>query len=213
MCACSCEFALFLDDDSWPEARESVLAALKTMIDDHLGIVTFTYKALADGTLSVPLGRQRGRVTGFLGGASLFHVPSVLKVGGYRGFWVYGGEEPELTMRLWLAGVSVEYLPGVIILHNQYYTPEEGRDYWEYDYLYARNTILMSSLNMPLLLGLPYGFFRAVRWSVYRNRNYTAKSRGLAVGVFQSFSRLRERQPCSWRQAAHWILFLSQVPK
>lgn len=207
MKSCPCQYALFLDDDSFPETRESIISALKLVMQDDLGVATFTYKALADGALSVPLGQQRRQAAGFLGGASLFNVPGVMKVGGYRECLVFGCEEPELAMRLWLAGTKVEYLPGIIILHNQFYTPDENRDCREYDYLYARNTILFSSLNMPIYLGLPHGLLRAIRWSVYRNRNYTVKLCGLAAGVFQSFSRWHERQPCGLRRAVVWMRF------
>lgn len=205
MRACRCEYALFLDDDSFPEDRASILDALRIVTHDRLGIATFTYKALADGQLSVPPGQGRRRVVGFLGGASLFNVSRVLAVGGYRECFIYGAEEPELALRLWADGISVEYLPGVIIIHNQFYSVEERRDYKEYDYLYARNFILMSSLNMPILLGLPYGLAKSLRWSIHRNRNWMVKLTGIRDGVIQSFTRWSERHPCTLKQSLSWI--------
>lgn len=210
MQGCPCKYALFLDDDSWPEAKESVFRALQTMVKDRLSIVTFTYKSLATGELSVGSEKKRSRVPAFLGGASLFDVPSVMSVGGYREYFIYGFEEPELGMRLWLAASKVEFLPGVVVLHNQFYTPDEKRDYREYDFLYARNIILMASLNMPLLIGLSYGVMRSIRWSSYRKRNFTSKLQGMIAGIVQSFSRWRERKPCSVKQAFAWMRFWRQ---
>jgi GT2 family glycosyltransferase len=205
MRACPCEYALFLDDDSFPEERASILNALRTVAHDRLGIASFTYKALADGQLSVPPEQGRRQAASFLGGASLFNVSRVLAVGGYRECFIYGAEEPELALRLWAGGIPVEYLPGVIIIHNQFYSAEERRDYREYDYLYARNFILMSSLNMPILVGLPHGLAKSLRWSVHRKRNWMAKLSGIRDGVFQSFTRRSERHPCTLKQSLAWM--------
>jgi GT2 family glycosyltransferase len=199
-----CEFALFLDDDSWPESHAAIINALEVARADALTVASFHYRALADGRLSLPPEQARTRAKCFLGGASLFHVPTVLSVGGYRECFIYGYEEPELSLRLWLAGHRIEYLPGIAVVHNQFYTPDENRDYREYDYLYAQNSILMSSLNMPCWYGLPHGLIRSVRRSVYLRRNFWAKVRGTFSGVWLSFALWRERKPCSIRKAIEW---------
>lgn len=207
--ACS-EFALFLDDDSWPEANAPLAAAAAAMRQDSLTVATFQYRSLADGKLSAGVDQRRSQSSSFLGGASLFHVPSVLALGGYREAFVYGYEEPELALRLWLAERRIEYFPEVIVAHNHFERPDEKRDYREYDFLYARNGLLMSSLNMPLWFGLPHGLARSLRRSFYRKRNFTAKLAGTWAGIKMTFSHWSDREPCSWRQVRHWIKFNQQ---
>ncbi len=206
------EYVLFLDDDCWPESRAALIKALELVRSDGLAVATFHYRSLADGTLSIPPDQGRAKAKSFLGGASLFHVPTVLSVGGYRDCFVYGYEEPELTMRLWLAGHRIEYLPGITVVHNQFYTPDEKRDYREYDYLYARNGILLSSLNMPWWLGLPCGLMRSVRRSIHQRRNMRAKFIGTLSGVWLSFALWRERKPSSISQAMEWLRFSRSAP-
>jgi glycosyltransferase involved in cell wall biosynthesis len=201
------DYALMLDDDSWPEDREALMRALEAMAGDALGVATFQYRALADGKLSISEGQTRGRVASFLGGASVFNVPSVFGLGGYREAFIYGYEEPELALRLWLAGVPIEQFPEVVVAHNHFETPDEKRDHREYDRLYSRNGILMSSLNMPLVLGLPHGMLRSLRRSLQSRRNLGAKAGGTLAGVLDTFSLWRERSPCSWTQALAWVKF------
>jgi GT2 family glycosyltransferase len=198
------EFALFLDDDSWPEDRTVLLRELEVISRDGLAVATFQYRSLADGKLSASPKQGRCRVSTFLGGASVLHVPSVLAVGGYREVLVYGYEEPELAVRLWLAGMKMEYLPGVVVAHNHFETPNEKRDHREYDYFYARNSLLMSSLNMPFWFGLPHGLARSLRFSLYNRRNLGTKAKATLAGIGLSFSLWRQRTPCSARQAFEW---------
>jgi GT2 family glycosyltransferase len=208
MRASPCEFALFLDDDSWPESYAAIISALEVVRKDALPVATFQYRSLADGKFSVPPNQSRTIATCFLGGASLFHVPTVLSVGGYRDCFIFGYEEPELSVRLWLARHRIEYLPGVTVLHNHFESPGEKRDHREYDYLYARNGILLSSLNMPLILGLPIGLARSLRRSLYRRRNYWSKAKGTLSGIWLSLYLWEERRPCSWRKAIEWCRFM-----
>lgn len=204
---CSCEYGLFLDDDSWPEDRTAVLEALEIMVSAHLAVATFQCRALADGRLSVPEETPRKQVNSFLGGASMAFLPDLLRIGGYRESFVYGYEEPELALRLWLSGSRIEYIPNVIVTHNQFDSAEEKRNFQEYDYLYARNAILMSSLNFPLLFGLPHGLLRSFRRSFHKKRNTWAKFSGTFSGVFSIFSGSQIRQPCTWKQTREWLAF------
>jgi GT2 family glycosyltransferase len=211
MRATASPYALFLDDDSWPEDYASLLVAARSAQADEITIATFQYRSLGDGKLSMRADRPRGPAAGFLGGASLFHVPRVLAIGGYRECFVYGYEEPELAMRLWLRGLKLEYFPGVVIAHNHLETPDEKRDYREYDYLYARNAVLMSSMNLPFLIGLPHGLTRSLRRSLYQKRNFFPKFSGTLAGIKLSFSLWSERTPGSWRQAFEWQTFSRQL--
>ncbi len=203
--AAATDYALMLDDDSWPEDRGLFEAAADEMSGAGIGVGTFQYRSLADGKLSIPEGEGRGRVMSFLGGASLFDVKQVLGVGGFLEPLVYGYEEPELSLRLWLNGVRIEQFPEVVVAHNHFETPDEKRDYREYDYYYARNSILMSAMNFPLVLGLPHGIFRSARRSLYQRRNVAAKVKGTVAGVVDTFRLGGMRKPCGIAKAWEWI--------
>ena len=203
--AANTEYALLLDDDSWPEDRAVFEAAADEVEKGGYGVGTFQYRALSDGAYSVGKDVPRAQVTSFLGGACLFHIPQVMRVGGFFEELVYGYEEPELSMRLWLHGIGIEQFPEVVAAHNQFYTPEEGRDYREYDYYYARNCILMSSMNLPIVMGLPYGLARSVRWTFYRKRNPGAKVKGVVAGIADTFRMWGKRVPCGYAKGWEWI--------
>jgi GT2 family glycosyltransferase len=205
MQACRKEYGLFLDDDSFPASSDGLARHLNPDTRPvHRAVTTFQYKSMADGRLSTNPAVQSGTCVSFLGGGSIFHIPSVLAVGGFRKFFVYGYEEPELAMRLWLKGYEIWYDPDVVISHNHFETPNECRDHREYDYLYARNGILMSSLNLPLWFGLPHGLARSFRRSLHRRRNFGAKAGGTLAGLWLSLTLWRERTPCQFKKALAW---------
>jgi len=200
--ACPCDLALCLDDDSFPEFSDWIGEYLRTdWRQRRLAVATFQYKRLADGKLSINETSLPCSATGFLGGASMVHVSSILSVGGYRDFFVYGYEEPELALRLRLAGFAIWQDPRIVILHNHFNVPQENRNPGEYDYLYARNGVLLSSLNLPLPLGLPRGIARSLRRALTNRRNAWAKTKGIIVGIAMTFARWNERTPCSWRDS------------
>lgn len=205
--ACPSELALCLDDDSFPDS--GVWADQYINADwcgRHWAVVTFQYVRLCDGALAIRGNLAPGNTTGFLGGACMMHVPSVLSVGGYRDFFVYGCEEPELVLRLRVAGFCIWQDPEVIIRHNQFGAPDERRDFREYDYLYARNTVLVYSLNLPLSLGLILGLAKSLRQLLSRHGNWTSSAKGLLDGVIMTLSRQQDRRPCTWRQARRLTL-------
>jgi GT2 family glycosyltransferase len=210
MRACGKEFGLLIDDDSFPADASALKKHLIGPLDKLRAITTFQYLDVPTHRLSTPKELSEGVARAFQGGGSLFHIPTVMGLGGFRSFFVYGYEEPELSMRIQLNGLHIWYDPAVVVHHNHFETPNECRDHREYDYLYARNSILMSSLNMPLWLGLPHGLARSVRRSFYRKRHFTAKMRGTWAGIVMTFSRWQERKVCSWRQAFKWIQFQRQ---
>lgn len=207
MKACKKELGLFLDDDSFPKCTTALERHLKEWPDPKCAIVTFQYLDVPSQRSSTPLDLKEGMSRSFQGGGSLFHIPTVLGLGGFRSMFVYGYEEPELSMRIQMSGYHIWYDPSVTIYHNHFETPDEHRDYREYDYLYARNSILMSSLNMPLWLGLPHGLARSLKRSLYRRRNIWPKLRGTLSGIGLSILMRREKNPCSTRKAVQWCRF------
>lgn len=206
--ACQTEFAIMLDDDQY--------FLELGLVNDHIvqhsrnpgrAVVQFQSIVKATGEINLPKEAGPRMVPTFMGGCVLVHAPSLLKAGGYRSFFLYGYEEPDLAMRLWGQGFHVWYDPSIVVEHNQWYSPDERRDFREYDYLYARNGVLLATMNSPLWLGLPVGLARSVRRALYHKRNYGAKAAGLVQGVAMTFSHWRERTPLSWRQAAEFWRF------
>jgi GT2 family glycosyltransferase len=207
MRACGREFALLVDDDSIPTSAASLAEILSKPFPTRRAIVTSQYLDVPTQRFSISPDLGAGIAVTFQGGGSLFHVPTILSLGGFRSFFIYGYEEPELAMRVRMNGYEIWYDPSFLVQHYHFETPDEGRDYREYDYLYARNSLLMSSLNMPLWLGLPHGLARSLRRSFFRRRNAWAKICGTLAGIGKTFSLWRERKPCSTGQALAWMRF------
>ncbi len=207
MKACGKEFGLFLDDDSFPKSSARLEQHLSHKPELRRAIVTFQYLDVPTQRLSTPPEVGPSESRSFQGGASLFHIPTVLSLGGFRSFFIYGYEEPELSLRVQMNGFQIWYDPSIVVHHNHFETPAEFRNNVEYDYLYARNSILMSSLNMPLMLGLPIGMARSLRRSVYMKRNFWPKMQGTLSGIWLSLYLWTQRRPCSWRKAIQWCRF------
>jgi GT2 family glycosyltransferase len=193
--ACDKEFGLFIDDDSVPASALAVADILAKPFPEKRVIVTSQYLDVPTQRYSTRSEIGEGVARTFQGGGSLFNIPKVLRLGGFRKFFVYGYEEPELAMRIRMKGFEIWYDPTFLVRHNHFETPNEQRDYREYDYLYARNGVLMSSLNMPLWMGLPHGLARSIRRSFYLKRNGWAKLRGTTEGIWLTFARWKERTP------------------
>ncbi len=205
MRACGTPYAISLDDDQYfLEAGGLAGYCVEPRPDSAPAAVSFQCRAVKDGRLDRPAELPSGPTTWFMGGCVLFHVPSVLAIGGYRDWWVYGYEEPELAARLYAAGFAIWYDADILVEHNQWYNPSERRDFGEYDYLYARNAVLLASMNFPLWLGLPIGVARSQRRALLFRRNYLRKALGLLHGVAMTFTKWRERTPMPRAKAVAW---------
>lgn len=203
--ACGTPYAICLDDDQYFLEQGRLASHLvEQRSADACAAISFQCMAKMDGRLDRPADLPSGPTTWFMGGCVLFHVPSVLKVGGYRPWWVYGYEEPELALRLYGAGFGLWYDATILIEHNQFYNPSERRDYREYDFLYARNSVLLTSMNYPLWYGLPLGMARSIRRAFFLRRNAASKIRGFCDGVAMTFTRWSERTPLPWAKARQW---------
>lgn len=214
MTACGTEFGIMLDDDEYFLDATGLGAHLQQFpTQPTRAVILFKCISKANGNVS-PSGIGVSQVVPtFMGGNVLFHIPSVLSVGGYRDFFIYGYEEPDLACRLIRSGFHIWFDPTIVVEHNQWYTPDEGRDYGEYDRLYARNSILLASMNMPLWLGLPIGIVRSVRRSLLHKRNYGIKLRGLLQGVYLTFSHWKERAPLSSANAINYWRFFRKYSR
>src|ERR1039458_3668626 len=198
MRACGTEFGIMLDDDEYFLVVAGIEKHL-TQFQEDQGRAAVLFKCIAktDGLASPPGIARAQEVSSFMGGNVLFHIPSILSVGGYREFFVYGYEEPDLAFRLFRKGFHIWYDPSIVVEHNQWYSPSEHRDFREYDHFYSRNSVLLATMNMPIWLGLPIGTARSVRRAFHHRRNYGIKLKGLLEGVCVTFSRWRHRTPMS----------------
>ncbi|HMP76772.1 MAG TPA: glycosyltransferase [Kiritimatiellia bacterium] len=204
--ACGTPYAICLDDDQYFLETGGLAGHLVEPRPAGMpAAISFQCIAKRDGRLDRPADMPSGLTTWFMGGCVLFHVPTILAIGGYRAWWVYGYEEPELATRLFAAGHRIWYDASILIEHNQFYNPDERRDFGEYDYLYARNAVLLTSMNYPLLLGLPLGIARSIRRALYIKRNPSRNLSGFLDGVAMTFSRWSERTPMPWARAREWI--------
>ena len=206
--ACGAPFAIMLDDDQYFLDLGNLSAYTQDREDrEGLAGVAFQCRVKSSGRLDIAARVPAKKCPFFMGGAVLFDVERVLGTGGFREYWRYGYEEPELAARLYARGYYLQYEPRILVEHNHLMTEKARRDETEYDYLYARNAILLDTLNMPLWVGLPTGLARSIRRSLHFNRNWRAKARGTFAGLAMTFSLWQERHPMSTRQALDWLRF------
>ena len=201
---CGKEYGIFLDDDNYFLELGALAVHVNGNAPANRAVVAFQNRAKSTGRLDYPPTRGACASPFFLGGCSLFNIPLVLSAGGYRDFWVYRHEEIDLAMRLFARGLEIWYDPSILVEHNQWYAPDEQRDYREYDFLDARNAFLLRSMNMPLPAGLCWGLLHSTRGVMRAKRNRGARVRGLMAGLVCSFSKWRQRTPMSLRQYLAW---------
>ena len=201
---CEQEYAILLDDDMSFMEYDNLQGYLTTphRVDDP-AVVSFVYVRLRDGKRSSDA-KAACETTNFLGGGALMHVKSVQSVGGFRSFFVYGQEEPELAMRLWLNGYRLIHDPSIVLAHNHREAPSEHRNPREYAYLYGRNMVLTQTLNFPLLISLPFGCIKALRFVLCHRGNRLVALWGLMDGVWMTFAKWRERTPASCKTFFAW---------
>jgi GT2 family glycosyltransferase len=213
MRACEQEYALVLDDDQYFLALGNLAHYVACGVGrtDKKAVVTFARINKSTGRRDVLERVPARRLPVFQGGTALFHVPSILAVGGFRDFWGFGYEEPELSMRLFFAGYEIWYDPSIIMEHNQFYSLEEFRDHRIYDYYYARNAVLLSTMNMHLWYGLPQGLARSIRRMLVFKRNYPAKFKGLMDGVLDTWRYWSERNPVIYSDWLIWQKFIRET--
>jgi GT2 family glycosyltransferase len=214
MKTCGTEFGIMLEDDVYFLDPGPIEAHIRNHANHpQRAVIQFKCRSKGNGDQSPPEGLAACELPSFLGGASLFHIPSIQSVGGYRDFFVYAYEEPDLAMRLWGQGYRIWYDPEIFVEHNQWYSPNENRDYQEYDQLYARNSVLLATMNMPLYLGFPIGLARSVRRAFYHRRNFGVKVVGLLQGIGLTFVHWNKRTPLTLRNSLEYWQFSRKLAK
>jgi len=210
--ACSQEWVICLDDDVyfldlgnisyWLSSNSTMVAAL-----------VFQCRDKSSGRLDQPQCDSALCCPSFMGGSVMFNVQQYTAVRGYRGFFIYGLEEPEFALRIYSRELKIWYDPTILVEHNHIMTEESNRDHREYHRLYARNFILMYTMNMNIMVGLWLGLPRSAK-HVLRNIPYTKSTvNGLLNGICDTFRYWHLRCAISlatvneWRRLLHeWSL-------
>ena len=203
-------FVLLLDDDAVILEAQPVRDAIAVLQRDTSVAAVGFAQAEADGR-PWPLTMQPGRgevpslVPTYIGFAHVVRRDMFIAHGGYRELFEFYGEEKELCVRLWQAGLKVVYLPAARIAH----VPDTGgRSHSRYVRYAIRNDCLFSILNEPMplpLVSIPV-----------RLRRYLTMAKGVEGGDAGGFRWLlaelvrvfpdawRLRRPVSWKTLRYW---------
>jgi GT2 family glycosyltransferase len=145
------EMVLLLDDDTVLVQASAVDAATTVLHNDpRVAAVAFA-QAEPDGRpwpepMQPGPGQTALYVPAFIGFAHLLRRSVFLALGGYRGSFVFCGEEKDYGLRLLAAGFDVVYLPAALIAH----LPDpHGRDQRRYVRYTIRNDCLSALYNVP----------------------------------------------------------------
>src|ERR1039458_10395333 len=96
-----------LDDDQYFLETGNLNEHILSHADhSERSIVQFQSIIKGTGEVAIPKGVGPQPVSSFMGGSILAHVPSILKVGGYRDFFLYCSGGPGLGVRVGGQGVS-----------------------------------------------------------------------------------------------------------
>ena len=193
-------YALLLDDDAHPDNPEALAVFLDARHEVDVAIWRFETIRERDGYRDgIPAGFPASRVSGFIGFGALLHRERVLSVGGFRKVIVYRGEENDLAVRLFRAGLQIRYVPGIRFIHRHQLVRSELFEQ-EYARLTTRNTLLYYGLNFPFLYGIPQGLSRAFKGCITATRFRRFKVLGLLQGVCVLIGLWSQRTPLSWAQ-------------
>jgi len=189
---CKTKYALMLDDDCFPDNN---IASLPKILDTNKDFSIITFQVVLAQNRKIKAwsdNMPNGECRTFLGGASIFKVDDILNIGGYREFFVYGVEEPELAIRLKKNNLKIYYTNKVIILHNHKDIPEENRNYKEYEFLYARNTILLHTLNYSFIYAILVSLPKVTKRLISRPHKYYVL-KGIFAGYFDTIKYWNKR--------------------
>jgi GT2 family glycosyltransferase len=198
-------YCICLDDDTFfTDLGRLAEIVSQPVAEDKVGGYVFHTVREYDGFREFPENMPAMPVPKFIGCAVMFQRDAYLSVGGYRGFFRYGCEEPDLAVRLWRVGYRMMFEPSVKILH---FHTQAARDHNEYHFLYARNAILSHFLNYPGIYGLPLGVARSVKRALVFRHYWRSVVPGIFAGIRDSLLHRKERTVLSYRQYAAWRRF------
>ena len=203
---CRSTFALFLEDDTYFEGHFDFSPWLERMETDPICAVAMQCIDLETGRIDQPTRiTTPTRCPSFLAGAVLFDVKRVLALGGYRSFFRYGFEEPDLAFRMYANGFEVWYDPSLKVTHNHIITSVANRNENEYQKLYVRNGILLSTMNMRLPYGLIRGYVRGGGQFIRKPKRAIHGLYGFFLGTFDTFRYWNKRNPFPMEIMNNWM--------
>jgi GT2 family glycosyltransferase len=192
--ACKTKYFLFMDDDTWFRDPGDLWNILESNLNfaglGQAAAVCSQVIRAYDGLCLFPKNMPRRHVPNFVGMGVLFNREVFLSLGGFRDFFLYRHEETEFSLRLWGAGYKIIYEPSMLVEH--FHTPS-ARNNSEYDMLSARNLILMYSLNLPGLHGMPEGMLRAFKLLTSKRVDRSAVVHGILAGIRDAY-RFRDQK-------------------
>lgn len=142
------EFLVSLDDDSCFTHPQDLLRAVHRMqVEPEIGVLTFGVYAGATPVPERRLGQVEHYVTSFIGCGHMVRSSVVSRIGGYRDFYYYYGEENEYSLRVWNAGWRVLFFPSVLVHHRISSVGRRNSRILAYS---MRNNLWTTLLHMPV---------------------------------------------------------------
>lgn len=197
------EFVFSIDDDAYFSTPAIVGDAVATFrADDTLAAVAIPFvEPLARQSVSTRnaarLPVRGAEIRAYVGCSHAVRRDAVLRLGGYREFFVHQGEERDLCIRMRDAGMRIVYADCDRIVH----TVSPARDRTRMVFYGTRNTLLFDFLNAPM----PEAVVRLARdvvgLAAYRFSPATtpAKLRAFADAAWTAWRVRGERRPASRR--------------
>jgi len=192
-----------LDDDSFPISGSLDAAVEFAESREDLFCLSFPIYNPVRGFDQVrSLKSTSYRVRSFIGCGHLLRRDRFLELGGYTEEFVHQGEEAEIAVRAFQAGLSCYHFPGLQIHHTE---SNSGRNRQRMDYYGARNAVLWNDWYVPRgLRGLKQarGFVARVICTL------RAGGRGQLHGYFAGLSQVahykNHRHPMDWTTYRQW---------
>jgi GT2 family glycosyltransferase len=193
------EIVFSLDDDAYFTDPDSVARTVAIFdADPSIAAVALPYvEPQARRSRSAERAPTRSKagdeLRSFVGCAHALRRETVLKLGGYRDFFVHQVEERDLSMRIWANGWRIVFGNGGPIVHEV----DPRRDSGRVLYYACRNQILNEVLNTPLpdlLARLPWLALALLRYR-FSWASLPVKLKGLAAGFLQAAAKRELRQP------------------
>lgn len=206
---CNTSFALLTDDDTF------FLTPLEKISDLIMRDLAFPGIGKADAVCSQVV-RSYDQVLLFpklegskqvlfpVGMGLLVRRDVMKRLGGFRDFFVYRHEETELGLRFWRENHVVVATTEIIMEHVH---TQAGRSSKQYDYLTARNLLLMHFLDLPGFYGFPLGVLRTIRLFFRLHVHYFALLCGFFAGLIGCWRYRNERSVMSMTRYKELIAF------
>lgn len=202
-------YCLFLDDDSHPDNPGALADFLASPAVGDAAVWRFELVRQYDGYRDgIPESLPLTRFHTFIGYGVLMDRRAALDVGGYRDYFCYRHEEDDLAVRLFRAGHTIMYRPGIRFIHR--HTPA-ARNRAEYFRLSTRNVFLLHALNWPLPIGVPLGLAKAAAFFLRVREHRLAQIGGMLAGPAVFARRFATRTPLTFAQAAAYRQLRTEV--